>query len=142
MHPGAATIPAKAACAADKQGKFAEMEKLIWEKGFNAGRDLSQGNMEKIAGEIGLNIDRLKADMEGECAKIIQKDHSELQAFGVTGTPGFFINGRFLRGAQPYEAFKRVVDEELKKANERVSQGTSVADYYNEWVIKKGEKKL
>ena len=34
---------------------------------------------------------------------------------GADGTPATFINGRFLSGAQPYEAFKRLVDEELAK---------------------------
>jgi protein-disulfide isomerase len=33
----------------------------------------------------------------------------------VTGTPSFFVNGRFLSGAQPFESFKRVIDEELKE---------------------------
>jgi protein-disulfide isomerase len=32
----------------------------------------------------------------------------------VSGTPAFFINGRFLSGAQPFEAFQRVIDEELE----------------------------
>ena len=32
---------------------------------------------------------------------------------GVSGTPGFFINGRFLSGAQPFDAFRRVIDREL-----------------------------
>ena len=32
---------------------------------------------------------------------------------GVNGTPAFFINGRMLSGAQPFEAFKRIIDEEL-----------------------------
>ena len=32
---------------------------------------------------------------------------------GVAGTPAFFINGRMLSGAQPFEAFKRIIDEEL-----------------------------
>jgi protein-disulfide isomerase len=34
---------------------------------------------------------------------------------GVTGTPAFFINGRRLSGALPYEEFKRVIDEELAR---------------------------
>ena len=32
---------------------------------------------------------------------------------GVNGTPAFFINGRMLSGAQPFEVFKRIIDEEL-----------------------------
>ena len=34
---------------------------------------------------------------------------------GVSGTPAFFINGRVLGGAQPFEAFKRIIDEELRR---------------------------
>ena len=34
---------------------------------------------------------------------------------GIQGTPMFFINGRFVGGAQPYPVFKKVIDEELKK---------------------------
>jgi len=34
----------------------------------------------------------------------------------VTGTPAFFVNGRLLSGAQPLEAFARVIDEELARA--------------------------
>ena len=35
------------------------------------------------------------------------------QDAGVSGTPAFFINGRELTGAQPFEAFRRIIDEEL-----------------------------
>ena len=34
---------------------------------------------------------------------------------GVSGTPAFYINGRMLSGAQPFEAFKEIIDEELAK---------------------------
>ena len=44
----------------------------------------------------------------------IDEDKSEARRLGVTGTPGFFINGRFLSGAQPFSAFERMIDEELK----------------------------
>jgi protein-disulfide isomerase len=38
------------------------------------------------------------------------------QAVGVSGTPAFFINGRMLSGAQPFEKFKSVIDSELASA--------------------------
>jgi protein-disulfide isomerase len=142
VHPATATIPSQAACAAHLQGKFSEMENLIWEKGFKANRNLSQENMEALAAELKLDVNRFKADMSGECAKLVQKDHQELAQVGVTGTPGFFVNGRFIRGAQPFAAFKTVIDEELKKANERIEKGTPAAKYYDEWVLGKGEKKI
>lgn len=142
VHPGSATIPAQAACAGAKQGKFGEMEALIWDKAFKAGRDLSQEKMEALAQEAGLDMSRFKADMEGECKELVQKDHAEMAKVGVTGTPGFFVNGRFVRGAQPFPVFKQLIDEELKKANERIEKGTPAAKYYEEWVVKKGEKNI
>lgn len=142
VHPTSATIPAQAACAANKQGKFAEMDNLIWEKGFKTNRNLSQENMDALATELKLDMNRFKADMQGDCQKIVQEDHQQLAQVGVTGTPGFFINGRFIRGAQPFPAFKAVIDEELKKASERIGQGTAADKYYQEWVLAKGEKKI
>ena len=41
---------------------------------------------------------------------------AEGQSVGVTGTPGFIINGRLLVGAQPFEQFKAVIDDELASA--------------------------
>ena len=38
---------------------------------------------------------------------------------GVDGTPAFFINGRMISGAQPFEAFKRIIDEELELKSNR-----------------------
>ena len=49
----------------------------------------------------------------GEQAAEITKDTKDGANAGVTGTPAYFINGRFLSGAQPFEAFKEVIDEEL-----------------------------
>ena len=42
--------------------------------------------------------------------------------FGARGTPNFFINGRKLRGAQPFEAFKAMIDEEIKKADAKLKR--------------------
>ena len=143
VHPQLATIPALASCAADKQGKFHKMTELIWEKGFNAGRNLSQENMEKIAGEVGLNMTKFKADMEGDCKKIIRDDQQQMASVGVGGTPAFFVNGRFLSGARPIEQFKALIDEELKKANERIGkEGTTAGNYYQKWIMEKGKKSL
>ena len=45
------------------------------------------------------------------------------RGLGATGTPSFFINGRSLRGAQPFEAFKAVIDEEITKAKDKLKAG-------------------
>ena len=143
VHPQVATIPAKAACAAHKFGKFPNMTKLIWEKGFRANRNLSADNMVAIAKELGINEDKFKAELNGEaCAKSVQKDQAQLASVGVRGTPAFFINGRFLSGAQPIGRFKAIIDEEIKKADAAISKGAKLENYYAESVIKKGKKRL
>lgn len=143
VHPQVAYTPAYAACAAQKQGKYVEMKKLIWDKGFSAGRNLSQENMEKLAGEAGLDMAKFKADMGGEaCKKQVQEEQAEMARVGVRGTPAFYINGRFLSGAQPIQNFKRIIDEELKKANEEIAKGTPVEQYYAKFVVEKGEKSM
>jgi len=145
VHPSTATIPALAACAANKQGKFTGMEKLIWEKGYGqrAQGGLSKDNMDKIAKEAGLDMGQYAKDMDGACKADIQKDQGHLRAVGVSGTPAFFINGRFLSGARPVDQFKAIIDEELKKANSRIGDGGATTEnYYQKWVIEKGKKKL
>ena len=49
----------------------------------------------------------------GKAAAAVQKHVDEGAKFGVSGTPGFFVNGRFLNGALPLETFVQVVEEEL-----------------------------
>ena len=117
------------------------MEGLIWEKAF-ATRQLGQDKMDALAGEIGLDMGRFKADMEGVCKKQVTGDQNDLRQFGVRGTPGFFINGRFLGGSRPIDQFKKLIDEEMKKANDRIAKGTKVENYYKEWVLAKGKKKI
>ncbi len=138
MHPQRATIPALAACAGHRQGKFKEMYTKI----FSQYGQYSQPKMEEHATAVGLDLDQFKRDMNGVCKKTVQKDRAELARVGAGGTPAFFINGRFLGGNQPFPNFKRLIDEELKKAQARVAQGTKVEDYYNEFIIKKGLKAL
>jgi len=169
VHPNNAMAGALAFCAANKQGKAKQMDDLIWDKGFKQ-RQLDNSAVQPAAEkggapggaaggkcwdqaegcplvvgyatELGLNVDKFKADMKGECQQVVQKDMKDLQQLGVGATPSFFINGRFLSGAMPIENFSALIDEELKKANERVQQGTPAAEYYQQWVIAKGVKSL
>jgi protein-disulfide isomerase len=45
----------------------------------------------------------------------VERDLQAGQAYGVSGTPAFFVNGRPLVGAQPFEAFAQVIDDELQR---------------------------
>jgi protein-disulfide isomerase len=109
---------AAAALAAHEQGKFWEMH----DKLFANQRALDRASLEKYAQELGLNVDKFKAALDsGKFNAQIDADAAEGQRLGASGTPTFFINGRTLVGAQPLEAFKRVIDEELKKAGGAVA---------------------
>jgi protein-disulfide isomerase len=152
VHPPTATAPALAVCAAAKQGKFLQMDELLWDKGFKArsfdkdqtgdAKCWDSGNCAVVNGfaqELGLNVDKFKADMK-DCNTLIQKDQKDLQQLAVSATPSFFVNGRFLAGAMPMDNFVTLVDEELKKANEKIQAGTPAASYYQQAVLDKGLK--
>lgn len=85
---------AKAALAADKQGKYREMHVALMHS-----RDLSDEGIEATAKSVGLNIDRWKKDMaSADLERLIENVYRESDAAGVEGTPGFFINGEFVNG--------------------------------------------
>jgi protein-disulfide isomerase len=139
VHPQTATLPALASCAAHQQGKYMEYYTAIFEKLYPT-RDFAQASLERIAGELGLDVNKFKADMNGDrCKKELAEDQEALRKVGVSGTPAFFINGRFLSGAQPIENFKRLIDEELAKVEK---SGLSGADYYQQKVVAGGKKSV
>lgn len=128
---------AMAAEAAGKQGKFWEMH----DKLFENSRDLTKENFIKWAGELKLDVNKFKKDLEDKAlTEKIKKQQSQGVSLGARGTPAFFVNGRFLSGAQPFERFKTLIDEELKKAEKLVEGGTSKAKLY-ETIIAKGKTK-
>jgi predicted DsbA family dithiol-disulfide isomerase len=150
VHPQTAMTPAVAVCAAGNQGKFWEMEKAVWNSAWDLSsgrmRDvqlLNEDNMKKLAQGIGLNMDKFNADMAADtCKKSISEGMQALSKVGVRGTPAFFINGRYLSGAQPIEAFKNVIDEEIKKADDAIKGGAKADEYYKTAVMDKGKKAL
>jgi protein-disulfide isomerase len=100
--------------AAHRQGKFWEMHDRI----FANQRDLSAETLAGYAREIGLDMDQFARDIEAEdVKKRIDSDMQQASKLGVTGTPSFFINGRYLSGAQPFPNFKRLIDEAIEKSS-------------------------
>lgn len=142
VHPQTATLPAMAACAANKQGKYPEMRDLLFDEAF-AVRDFGQEMMEKLAGKLGLAMSRFREDMASDaCKQEVARDQAALAAVGVRGTPAFFINGRHLSGAQPIDNFKKLIDEELRKADSALAGGMKLRDYYRRTVLEAGKKSI
>lgn len=68
---------------------------------------------------------------------VILADQELARSVGASGTPTFFINGRMLRGAQPFPAFQALIDEERESARARVADGTPRRRLY-ETIIENG----
>jgi protein-disulfide isomerase len=134
FHPRAKPA-AVAAMAAGEQGKYWEMH----DKLFANARALEDADLEKYAQELKLDMGRWKKDLTNpKFSQIIDRDQALAGQLGATGTPAFFINGRFLSGAQPIENFKGVIDEELGKAEALVKAGTKPSQVYAA-IIEKGQ---
>ena len=77
---------------------------------------IDRPGLEKSAAEIGLDMNKFKKALDtGLYKDAVDKDSAEGTKAGASGTPTFFINGYKLVGAQPVDAFKKIIDEELKK---------------------------
>jgi protein-disulfide isomerase len=83
---------------------------------FENQRQLGDAQYDVWAKEIGLDVARFDHDRASKDVKDrIDRDEKEGDQVGVSGTPAFYINGRYLSGAQPFAAFKRMIDQELGK---------------------------
>lgn len=141
VHPTIATDAAYGACAAAHQGKFHQMADQLWVKAFDA-RKFDAANIEAIAKAAGLDMKRYRADVAGPCPAEVKAENAQMAKFGIAGTPSFFINGRFIAGAQPIESFSTLIDEELAKANTAIKGGVKAETYYDTEIVGKGLKEL
>jgi protein-disulfide isomerase len=126
FHPDA-PLAAEASVAADAQGKFWEMH----DKLFANQQAIKRPDLEKYAQELGLDVNKFKAALDNGSGKgRIQQDLALGRQIGVQGTPNFYINGRNLQGAQPYEEFKKVIDDEIARADKLLARGTPIGQLY------------
>jgi protein-disulfide isomerase len=110
MHPHA-EMAAEASLAARDQGKFWEMYDVL----FKNYRRLSSDNIMIWAKEIGLDMDKFRADLvSGKYKAVVEKDLSDGEAAGVYGTPAFYINGKQYNGEVTLAALKPILAAELK----------------------------
>jgi len=100
-----------ARCAA-KSGKFWEYHGEL----YNNQSSLGPALFTQIVDNLKLPKDEWKkCTQDNQIRESVRKDQNEGISLGVTGTPTFFINGKKVVGALPFEKFKQVIDEELKK---------------------------
>ncbi len=111
FHASAEKAGEAAACA-QEQGKFWQMHDRIWADHTK----LAIADLKADAAALGLDVAAFDKCLDsGQTAARIERDQEEGAGYGVSGTPAFFVNGRLLSGAQPFEAFQQVIDDELQR---------------------------
>ena len=109
-HPNARPAAEAAACAGE-QGKFWPYHDRL----FADQAKLNDADLKKTAADLGLDAAKFNACVDSHKYKsAVDADLAAGQDVGVDGTPAFFVNGRLLSGAQPFEQFKKLIDEELE----------------------------
>ncbi len=129
FHPKAmpAAIAAEEGRAQGGTAKFWEMHDRL----FESAPALDRPALEAVAQAAGLDMTAFrKALDENRHESRIRRDQALVNGVGANGTPSFFVNGRKIAGAVPYETFKAVIDEELARAEALVKGGVPAKDVY------------
>lgn len=109
FHPEAESAALAAECA-HEQGKFFAYHDLLFENQNKLGADFYL----KLAADLNLNEQQFNTCLTTQkYLDEVQKDFSEGQTYGVSGTPAFFINGKLITGALPYSDFAKEIEAAL-----------------------------
>lgn len=112
IHPQAVLAAEAARCARD-QGAYIEMHDMLFNRQSewnNRGDAASIFN--SYASDLGLDTETFAACLESRQHRDgVMAELDEGVQLGVRGTPGFFINGHFLSGAQPYSVFEQAIEQ-------------------------------
>lgn len=117
FHPWAMSAAIAAECAAlQKKDAFW----TFYDNFFQKQAEINPGNIKskvlEWAGKAGLDKSKFEKCYDGQETKAkVEKDRQEGMSVGVSGTPGFFVNGIFLGGAMPAEKFYEIIESELAK---------------------------
>jgi protein-disulfide isomerase len=134
VHYDRAQVSALAACAAARQGKFQPFMNAMFAAsiapGGNRRFDLEATKI--VASGQGLDLARFDKDLRSDACKAeVIRDQQLFESLGQGAVPVCYINGRVLQGAQPYDSFAKLIDEELATARTALSKrGAKVEDYY------------
>lgn len=115
FHPNATPLALASECAND-QGKFWEMHDKIFDATVaGTSSTATTDTMKQWAVDLGLNASTFNNCLDNKTHQSkIDEDFAAGSEVGVSGTPTFYINGKQIVGAQPFSAFKAIIDEELK----------------------------
>jgi RNA polymerase sigma factor (sigma-70 family) len=158
VHPDA-TATARAVYAAGEQGKYWEMHRLLFANPDqlvsdpridrllkSAGRrpivdteavmrrpELAPADLESYAGQLGLDLDRFRADLNGPAVEQrLAIDQATLESAGeINAIPVMFINGRRVNGSRRPQELEEIVAEEIRAADAMLAAGVPAEELYN-----------
>ncbi len=108
-------VAALAGQCMNEQGKFWEFHDLT----FKNQQALTREQFITYAQQLGVDVASFTTCLDSQkYMDKVKKDVADAQTLGVNGTPAFFVNGRFISGAQPYTVFASYIDQELGKQAE------------------------
>ncbi len=116
---------------------FWKFHKLVFEHQRDVYKPDFMNVVKKFAQQVGADPAKVEEAAKTDKHKATIARHQALaRKFMATGTPAFFINGYNLRGAQPIERFKAIIDRELKKAEEAIKAGKATPQNYYDFIMK------
>jgi protein-disulfide isomerase len=115
FHKQAKNAAMSAECA-NEQGKFWEMADKLYATQADWSNTEGNARFKAYASALGLNAAKFNACLDGnKYQDKIDADLEEAQAYGISGTPAFFVNDQFFAGLVSYDELKKTLDEELAK---------------------------
>ena len=109
LHPQAPKAAEAARCAREQDKYWDYHDRL-----FKDAKDLTSDKLKRYAADLQLDTAAFDACLDsGKYAAAVRKDMAQGAQLGVNSTPSFFVNGRFLSGAQPFSAFQALIDDAL-----------------------------
>jgi len=109
LHPQAPKAAEAARCAREQDKYWDYHDRL-----FQDAKDLTPDKLKRYAADLQLDTAAFDACLDsGKYAAAVRQDMAQGAELGVNSTPSFFVNGRFLSGAQPFSAFQALINEVL-----------------------------
>lgn len=122
-----AFVAARAAAAAQRQGKFWQMRAALHEARFSVGRDA----MDAIATKVGLNLATFNKDIDSDAVRAqVLRDSLGAYEVGAHSFPNILANGVRIKKPKDFNALKSLVDGQIARAKTLAAQGHSGAALY------------
>ena len=103
-------------CAAEQDAFWEYHDYLFENLGRENRNDFNQVNLKRFADELGLDTEAFNECLDsGRHTQIVQQETAAGQQIGIRSTPSFLVNGQPVIGAQPFEVFEQVIEQNLNQ---------------------------